>query len=135
MRSHAKYDMAAKVAATASGSATRAILRGRRKRRRDEPDDEEAEREPAGRRPWPGQLRLDPHPERARDGVDARLVRELAEGQDQRERQRRDGPDRGREERSRQAGGEPDDEADEPQRKEVEPVAVVQPVEAPRACS
>ena len=60
------------------------------------------------------------------------LVRELAEGQDQRERERGDGADRGGNERSRQAGGEPDDEPDEPQRKEVEPVAVVKSVVAPR---
>ena len=92
IRSHAKYDMAAKVAATATGSATRAIPPRQEERRRDEPDDEDAEGEAAGRRPRPSQLRLDALPERARDGVDARLVRELAERQDQRERQRDDGP-------------------------------------------
>ena len=83
--------------------------------------------------PGPAELRRDPLPQRARDGVDPRLVRKLAERQDQRERQGRDDPDRGRDERPRQAGVEPDDEADEPQGEEVEPVAVVKPVEAPRA--
>ena len=102
------------------------------KRRRDEPDDEKTEGETAGRRPRPSQLRLDAHPERARDGVDARLVGELAEGKDQWERECDDGADRGGNERSRQAGGEPDDQPDEPQRKEVEPVAVVKSVVAPR---
>ena len=55
-----------------------------------------------------------------------------ANGRIERERQRGDGPDRGRDERPRQAGGEPPHEADEPQRHEVEPVAVVEPVVAPR---
>ena len=123
--------MAANVAATATGSATRAILAWQEKRRRDEPDDEETEGETAGRRTRPRQLRLDAHPERARDGVDARLVGELAEGKDQWERECDDGADRGGEERSRQAGGEPDDEPDEPQREEVEAVAVVESVVAP----
>ena len=100
---------------------------------RYEPEDEDAEGEATRRRPRSRELRLDPLPQRARDGVDPRLVRKLAERQDQRERQRRDDPDRGRDERARQAGVEPDDEADEPQREEVEPVAVVKPVEAPRA--
>ena len=102
-------------------------------RRGDQPDDEETEGEAAGRRPRPRQLRLDAHPQRAGDGVDARLVRELAEGQDQWERQRATAPiavatsGRGR------PDVEPDDEPDEPQREEVEPVTVVEPVEAERA--
>ena len=37
--------------------------------------------------------------------------------------------------RTRQAGRQPDDEDDEPERHEVEAVAVVEPVEAPRRCS
>ena len=43
-----------------------------------------------------------------------------------------DDPDRGGDERPRQAVGEPDDEDDEPERQEVEGVAVVEAVVAPR---
>ena len=53
----------------------------------------------AGGRPRPGELRLDPDPERTGNGVDPGLVRELRERQDQRERQRGDSPDRGRDPR------------------------------------
>ena len=87
-----------------------------------------------GRRPDPArELRLDPHPERARDGVDARPRWRAA---------RREGSapsasattapiaaatsGRGRPAASHTTS------ADEPQRNEVEPVAVVEPVVAPR---
>ena len=53
--------------------------------------------------PGPCELRRDTLPQRARDGIDPRLVRKLAERQDQREHHSRDDPDRGREERARQA--------------------------------
>ena len=100
MRSHAKYDMAAKVAATATGSATRAMPTRQEERRGDSAEDEDAEGEAAGRRPRPRELRLDSHPQRAGDGIDARLVRELPEGQDQWERRAL----RRRRSRSRRAG-------------------------------
>ena len=60
------------------------------------------------------------------------LVRELAEREDRRQHEREPDPDRGRDERARQAVREPDDEDDQPERQEVEGVAVVQPVVAPR---
>ena len=100
-------------------------------RRGEEDEEEDRERQAARRRPGPGQLRLDPLPERARDGVDPRLVRELPEREDQRERERaRRRRSRRRRGAARQAGGEPDDEADEPERDEVEAVAVVEAVVA-----
>ena len=101
-------------------------------RRREQPDDEERECEAPGGRPRPRELRLDPHPERAGNGVDPGLVRQLRERQDERQRQRGDRADRGRDAGPRKAGGEPPHEGHEPQRHEVEPVAVVEPVVAPR---
>ena len=65
-------------------------------RRREQADDEEREREAARGGPRAGELRLDPHPERAGDGVDPGLVRELRERQDEHQRQRGDRADRGR---------------------------------------
>ena len=85
--------------------------------------------------PGPAQLRVDLQPQRPGNGVDARLVRELAERQHEHEHERNPDADRGSQTRSREAGREPGDENDEPQRDQVEAVAIVEPVVAPRcAC-
>ena len=76
-------------------------------RRREQADDEEREGEAAGGGPRPRELRLDPQPERAGDGVDPGFVRQLRERQDEHERQRGDRADRGRDAGPRKAGGEP----------------------------
>ena len=58
--------------------------------RGEEPDDEHGEQRSARDRARSGRLALEPDPERSRHGVDPGLVRELAERQDRRKRERKD---------------------------------------------
>ena len=106
--------------------------RGRKNVAASKPTTKSASARRARGGPRARELRLDPQPERAGDGVDPGLVRQLRERQDEHERERGDRADRGRDARPRKAGGEPPHEGHEPQRHEVEAVAVVEPVVAPR---
>ena len=103
--------------AAAAGAPLRRVVRRRTRR---------ATGAPRGARP--GRLALEPDPERAGNGVDAGLVRELPERENRGESDCQDDADRGRDERPREAVSEPRDEHDEPERDEVEGVAVVEPV-------
>ena len=86
----------------------------------------------SGQRAWTRDLTLDPDPERPGHGVDARLVRKLTEREDRRQDEREPDAGRGGDERARETVREPHDEDDQPERQEVERVAVVQAVVPPR---
>ena len=105
---------------------------GQKEHREQERDHERRQETRAGERARTGDLRLDPDPERAGHGVDAGLVRELAERKNRGQDEGEHDAGGGRDERARKPVREPDDEDDQPQREEVERVAVVQAVVAPR---
>ena len=132
MRCHAKYDIAANPTATAAGKRQAGEAARQEERRREQAEDEEREREAPGAGPGPASSASIRSQSAPGNGVDPGLVRELGERQDERERQRGDRADRGRDAGPRKAGGEPAHEGHEPQRHEVEAVAIVEPVVAPR---
>ena len=97
----------------------------------DERHDEEGEHDAARAQRRAGDLVRDPPPERSRHGVDPGLGGEVPEreegGQDEREHD----SCRRRDERPGKPVGEPAHEEDQPEREEVERVAVMEPVVAP----
>ena len=132
IRSHAKYDVAAnEIATTTAASAMRAIARGRRNvaARRPTTKIASARRPDAG--PGPASsasIRTQSAPGTV--SIPASFA-SCAKGRISGSTSAATTPIARRRRAARQAGREPDDEADEPQRDEVEGVAVVEAVVAP----
>ena len=131
-RSQASALVTSNTASDGDDQSAPAARLGSEERGEQERDHERGQETRAGERAGTGHLSLDPDPERARNGVDTRLVRELAERENRRQDEGEHDSGRGRDEWAWEPVREPDDEDDQPEREEVERVAVVQAVVAPR---
>ncbi len=100
-------------------------------RRSDEQDENASDHELPRRDDLALEELLQPCPERARDDVDPDVARDVAEGERGQEARARVAiPTAVRDARAWEALGEPDAEHDQPERREVEDVPVVEAVEA-----